>query len=129
MNLISKDQLLKAFQNRIPPPPEIFELDPDGDILVPHAQLPINSICSVGTPFQASGLVSDPNLKEWVYVDDMHQLQGPFSTIEMDTWYREGHLHLELLVGLNSRERLLSLASFIELSLRLTELSAQNHPN
>ena len=33
---------------------------------------------------------ADPEAKEWVYLDDENQQQGPFSLAEMRDWFEKG---------------------------------------
>ena len=113
--VLSKADLLQLWTNRRPMQLNLLELDPEGDILEHECSKPINLEHKAHKPFSKSGLVEDPNSKEWVYIDDEGKLQGPFSTNEMDSWFEEGFLDSERLVGLNHRDRLLPLWMFMEM--------------
>ena len=67
----------------------------------------------IASPFTASDVVSDPEVRTWVYIDEHNCFQGPFSSLEMDHWYNNELLPLDLLIGLIDREQCLKLCDFI----------------
>ena len=67
-------------------------------------------ICS---PFTASMICDDERSRIWIYIDENEEFQGPFSTIEMDHWYNNEMLPLDLLIGQIDREKCVKLSDFI----------------
>ena len=65
------------------------------------------------SPFAASQIIDSATLKAWIYVDENDCIQGPYSTNEMDYWYNNRHLPMDLLIGLVDRERCIRLGDFI----------------
>lgn len=116
MATLTKQTVLDVYSWRIDPPPSFFELDPDGDFLALAASGPENLKPEARAPFSTSGMLENPHEKEWVYLDEDGDLQGPFSTLDMDQWYNNGYFDLDLLVGLNTRDRLIPLRTLIEVS-------------
>jgi len=55
------------------------------------------------SPFSSSGYVEDPTLRVWYYLDESNQVQGPFTSLEMDHWFDNGYLFNELLVRVKEK--------------------------
>lgn len=41
--------------------------------------------------------------KHWFYIDDSNDVQGPFSTIEMDVWYSKGYFDDRTEIAFNNK--------------------------
>ena len=50
----------------------------------------------IRAPFSSSGLSSDLGERVWFYIDEQNEIQGPFTTLEMDSWFDKGFLFDEL---------------------------------
>ncbi|CAK69626.1 unnamed protein product (macronuclear) [Paramecium tetraurelia] len=48
-------------------------------------------------------------IRNWYYLDNINNIQGPFSCVEMDNWYRKNLLNADLLISYKSRD----LTSFV----------------
>lgn len=84
------------------------ELDPN-DALLPPPVYPPKKNESVNTmgkpkvvipksPFSNSSIVEDPTFRGWHYIDESDIIQGPFTSLEMDSWFDQGYLFNELLI-------------------------------
>ncbi|CAD8133410.1 unnamed protein product [Paramecium pentaurelia] len=49
-------------------------------------------------------------IRNWYYLDNSNNIQGPFSCVEMDNWYRKNLLNPDLLISYKSRD----LTSFVK---------------
>ncbi|CAD8073076.1 unnamed protein product [Paramecium sonneborni] len=49
-------------------------------------------------------------IRNWYYLDNCNNIQGPFSCVEMDNWYRKNLLNVDLLISYKSRD----LTSFVK---------------
>jgi len=61
------------------------------------------------SPFISSGYVEDPTLRVWYYLDESNQIQGPFTTLEMDHWFDNGYFFNELLIRLREKNEFVQL--------------------
>ena len=50
----------------------------------------------IRTPFSSSGYSTDLGERVWFYIDEQNEIQGPFTTLEMDSWFEKGFLFDEL---------------------------------
>lgn len=50
----------------------------------------------IRTPFSSSGFSTDLGERVWFYIDEQNEIQGPFTTLEMDNWFEKGFLFDEL---------------------------------
>lgn len=50
----------------------------------------------IKAPFSSSGLSVDLGERVWFYIDEQKEIQGPFTTLEMDSWFEKGFLFDEL---------------------------------
>ena len=50
----------------------------------------------IRTPFSSSGYSMDLGERVWFYTDEQNEIQGPFTTLEMDSWFEKGFLFDEL---------------------------------
>lgn len=50
----------------------------------------------IRTPFSSSGFSTDLGERVWFYIDEQNEIQGPFTTFEMDNWFEKGYLFDEL---------------------------------
>jgi len=55
------------------------------------------------SPFASSGYIEDPALRVWYYLDETSNVQGPFTSLEMDHWFDNGFLFHELLIRLREK--------------------------
>lgn len=67
----------------------------------------------ITSPFTASQLCDDERDRIWIYIDEKDCFQGPFSSVEMDNWYNNERLPLDLLIGIIDREQCVKLSDFI----------------
>lgn len=66
----------------------------------PMRQITKKRIAIPKSPFISSGYIEDPTLRVWFYIDEQSQIQGPFTSLEMDHWFDNGFLFNELLIRL-----------------------------
>ena len=50
----------------------------------------------IRTPFSSSGFTTELGERVWFYIDEQNEIQGPFTTLEMDSWFEKGFLFDEL---------------------------------
>ena len=67
----------------------------------------------ISSPFTASMVVANERERIWIYIDENEAFQGPFSTVEMDHWYNNELLPMDLLIGMMDRENCVKLIDFI----------------
>ena len=67
----------------------------------------------ITSPFTACMIIDNEKQRKWVYIDEHDCFQGPFSSIEMDHWYNNELLPLDLLIGLIDRGKCVKLSDFI----------------
>lgn len=116
MNELSKSFIIGRYKHKIDPSESFFEQDKDEDLITRDKSIPESLKPFISSPFSKSGLTENIQQKVWIYLDESKEIQGPFSTIDMDQWFNDGYLDPDLLVGLNYRDRLVPLKSFLEVS-------------
>lgn len=113
---LTKSYILDRYKHKIDPQESFFEQDQSEDVITRQKSVPESMKPFIFSPFSKSRMAENSQEKVWVYLDDEKEIQGPFSTIDMDQWFNEGYLDPDLLVGLNYRDRLVPLKTFLEVS-------------
>lgn len=62
----------------------------------------------------------------WFYVDPNSEIQGPFSSIDMDTWYLQDYFNTELLVCFTENNKFSPLREFIDCASKLEYIKYYN---
>lgn len=57
------------------------------------------------SPFSSSGFTEDLALRVWYYIDEQDNVQGPFTSLEMDNWFDQGYFFNELLIRFKSNNQ------------------------
>lgn len=68
------------------------------------------------SPFEATGLTKNRlEAKVWFYLDEESKIKGPFSTVEMDSWFNHGDLHGSTKVAYNQKEKFCKIYKFVDI--------------
>ena len=67
------------------------------------------------SPFEATGLTKNHlDSKVWFYFDE-DNIRGPFSTVDMDSWFNHGELHGSTKVAYDQKEKFCKIYKFVEI--------------
>lgn len=68
------------------------------------------------SPFEATGLTKNRlDAKVWFYLDEESNIKGPFSTVDMDSWFNHGDLHGSTKVAYDQKEKFCKIYKFVDI--------------
>eukprot|EP01017_Pseudomicrothorax_dubius_P037139 TRINITY_DN5407_c0_g1_i2.p1 TRINITY_DN5407_c0_g1~~TRINITY_DN5407_c0_g1_i2.p1 ORF type:complete len:225 (+),score=33.34 TRINITY_DN5407_c0_g1_i2:68-742(+) len=80
-------------------------------------------------PFSSSKDVNDPTQPVWWYIDESENIQGPFSSQEMDWWFKEGYFSDSLRIRIGKDSAFVQLKEWISVLSNFRFNRGLNHQN